>query len=42
MIQIVRQTFEEKYEMYMKCPKEELATMLANRDIYIENGFGLV
>ena len=34
MLQIVEQTFEEKVAMYMKCPKVELARMLAARDNY--------
>ena len=33
-VQIVPQTFEEKYEMYMKFSKKELARMLAARDKY--------
>lgn len=28
MIQIIRQTHEEKFAMYMKCNKKELANML--------------
>lgn len=30
--QIVPQTWEERYSMYMKFPKEDLAKMLAERD----------
>lgn len=30
--QVVPMTFEERYRMYMKCRKEELARMLAERD----------
>lgn len=33
-VQVVHQTFEEKYQMYMKLPKKELAKMLAARDEY--------
>lgn len=32
--QVVPMTFQEKYEMYMKCDKSELARMLAERDMY--------
>ena len=31
--QIVNQTVEEKFRMYMKHSKKELARMLANRDL---------
>ena len=31
---IVPMTFEERYKMYMRCKKEELAKMLATRDEY--------
>ena len=31
-VQIVRQTWDERFKMYMKCSKKELATMLAERD----------
>ena len=31
---IVPMTFEERYKMYMRCKKEELAKMLAQRDEY--------
>lgn len=31
-VQIVRQTWDERFKMYMKRPKKELATMLAERD----------
>lgn len=34
MIQIIPQTWQERYEMYMKCSKEDLASMLAERDKY--------
>ena len=30
--QVVPMTFEERYAMYMRCKKEELAKMLAERD----------
>lgn len=30
---IVRQTYEERYNMYMQASKEQLASMLAQRDI---------
>lgn len=30
---IVRHTYEERYNMYMSVPKEQLASMLAQRDI---------
>ena len=32
--EIVPMTFEERYRMYMRCKKEELAKMLAQRDEY--------
>ena len=32
--EIVPMTFEERYKMYMRCKKEELAKMLAQRDEY--------
>ena len=31
-LQVVRQTWEERFKMYMKRPKKELASMLAERD----------
>ena len=31
-LQVVRLTWEERFKMYMKRPKKELATMLAERD----------
>ena len=31
-LQVVPMTFEERYNMYMRCKKEELAKMLAERD----------
>ena len=34
MIQVVRQTWHERYNMYMQHTKEELASMLAERDKY--------
>ena len=34
-IQVVRQTWEERVKMYMKCSKKELATMMAERDKYM-------
>ena len=36
MVQIVKQTHEEKVAMYMKYKKKELAEMLATRDDYDE------
>ena len=33
-VQIVRQTWQERFDMYMKHTKRELATMLAERDKY--------
>ena len=38
MMQIVKQTREELYNMYMQYTKEELASMLAERD-YIGKEF---
>lgn len=35
MIQIVRQTWQERFDMYMKRPKKELASMLAEQAKYI-------
>ena len=35
MIQVVRQTWQERYDMYMKHTKEELASMLAEQAKYI-------
>ena len=35
MIQIVRQTWQERYDMYMKHTKKELASMLAEQAKYI-------
>lgn len=29
MVQVVRQTWEERFKMYMKCTKKELASMMA-------------
>ena len=34
MVQIVRKTWKERYDMYMQHTKEELASMLAERDKY--------
>ena len=34
-IQVVRQTWEERFKMYMKCTKKELASMLAEQAKYI-------
>ena len=39
MIQIVKQTHEEKVAMYMKCKKKQFAEMLATRDDYEELGY---
>ena len=33
-VQVLPMTFEERYRMYMRCKKEELAKMLAARDEY--------
>ena len=35
MIQVVRQTWQERYDMYMQHTKEELASMLAEQAKYI-------
>ena len=32
MITVIKQSREELYNMYMRCSKEELASMLAERD----------
>ena len=34
-LQVVRQTWEERFNMYMKLPKKELASMLAEQAKYI-------
>lgn len=34
-LQIVRQTWDERFKMYMKLPKKELASMLAEQAKYI-------
>ena len=34
-VQVVRQTWEERFKMYMKCTKKELASMMAERDKYM-------
>ena len=34
-VQVVRQTWEERFKMYMKCSKKELASMMAERDKYM-------
>ena len=34
-MRVVRQTWEERFKMYMKCTKKELASMLAEQDKYI-------
>ena len=34
-LQTVPQTWQERYNMYMKCSKEELASMMADRDKYM-------
>ena len=34
MVQTVRLTWKERYDMYMQHTKEELASMLAERDKY--------
>ena len=36
MVQVVKQTHEEKVAMYMKCKKKQLAEMIATRDDYEE------
>ena len=33
-VAVIPMTFEERYKMYMRCKKEELAKMLAQRDEY--------
>jgi len=33
--QVVRQTWEERFNMYMKRPKKELASMMAEVDKYM-------
>lgn len=33
-LQVVRLSWEERFKMYMKRPKKELASMLAERDKY--------
>lgn len=35
MIQVVRQTWQERFDMYMQHTKEELASMLAEQAKYI-------
>ena len=35
MIQVVRQSWQERFDMYMKCSKKELASMLAEQAKYI-------
>lgn len=35
MLQIVRQTWQERYDMYMQCTKEQLASMLAEQTKYL-------
>lgn len=35
-VAVVPMTFEERYHMYMRCKKEELAKMLTQRDILWE------
>ena len=35
MVQIVRQTWQERYNIYMQCTKEQLASMLAEQTKYI-------
>jgi len=35
MLQIVRQTWQERYDMYMSLEKEQLATMLAEQSKYM-------
>ena len=35
MVQVVRQTWEERFQMYMKHTKKELASMLAEQAKYI-------
>ena len=34
-VQVVRQTWEERFKMYMRCSKKELASMMAERDKYM-------
>ena len=33
--QIVRHTWQERFDMYMKCSKKKLASMMAERDKYM-------
>lgn len=35
MLQVVRQTWQERYDMYMQLPKEQLATMLAEQSKWL-------
>ena len=35
MLQIVRQTWQERYDMYMQLPKEQLAIMLAEQSKWL-------
>lgn len=35
MIQTIKQTWEERYDMYMRLSKEELASILAEQDRYL-------
>lgn len=35
MVQIVRQTWQERYNKYMSLEKEQLATILAEQDKYM-------
>lgn len=37
MMQIVKQTKEEKIKMYMKCPKKQLAEMLWSCNVIIDS-----
>lgn len=40
-LQVIPQTPEEKYRMYMKCKKSELARMLLARDMLEPEKYGL-
>ena len=35
MLQVVRQTWQERYDMYMQLPKEQLAIMLAEQSKWL-------
>lgn len=37
MMQVVKQSEKQKLEMYMKCKKKDLAKMLIQANLYLEN-----